>query len=213
MLTGLLIGVYHMFRQEATFAVALRASEAKTRAIFDSAADAMVTIDERGTVESVNPAAESMFGFGADEIVGRNVSTLMPASDREAHDGYLARYLRTGEKKIIGSTRELIGRRKDGDSFPIELSVSESRLDDRRVFNGIVRDISERQEAQEAQEALAAGAVALRASEAKARAIFDGAADAIITIDERGTVESVNPAAERIFSIPADGQSKATNHE
>ena len=149
-LSGLLIGIYHVFRQEAAGAAALNTSEAKTRAIFDAAADAIITIDERGTVESFNPAAERMFSFRADEIVGNNVSALMTASYRDAHDGYLERYRRTGERKIIGVPRELTGRRKDGNTFPIELAVSEVRLDDRRVFAGIIRDISERHEVQEA---------------------------------------------------------------
>ena len=105
-LSGLLIGIYHMFRQEAAVAAAWHASEAKTRAILDSAADAIITTNERGVVESANPAAERMFSFRADEIVGNNVSALMTASYRDAHDGYLERYPRTGERKIIGVPRE-----------------------------------------------------------------------------------------------------------
>ena len=149
-LAGLLVGIYHMFRNEAASAAALRASEAKARAIFTTAADAIITIDKRGAVESFNPAAELMFGCPAAEVMGRNVSVLMTASYRDAHDGYLARYMRTGETKLIGTTREVTGRRKDGSSFPMELSVSEVPHEDRRIFAGIIRDISERHEAREA---------------------------------------------------------------
>ena len=149
-LAGLLIGTYHMFRQEAAGAAALRTAEAKIRAVFASAADAIITIDERGTVESFNPAAERMFSCAAGEVVGRNVSVLMTAPYRDAHDGYLARYCEGGGKRLVGTTRELIGRRMDGNSFPLEVSVSEVELEERRIFTGVIRDISERHEAQEA---------------------------------------------------------------
>jgi len=137
-------------RQRAEQAV--RDSEARLRAIVDAAVDGIITIDERGVVETFNPAAVRIFGYAPDEVVGRNVKMLMPSPYHEEHDAYLDNYLRTGVKKIIGIGREVIGRRKDGSTFPMDLAVSDVRLGDRRLFTGIVRDISERKRAEEALE-------------------------------------------------------------
>jgi two-component system CheB/CheR fusion protein len=123
---------------------ALRESEVRLRAIVHTAVDAIVTIDEAGVVESVNPATETMFGYGQDELVGRNVNVLMPEPYRGEHDEYLAAYLRTGRPKIIGIGREVLGLRKDGTVFPLDLSVSEFRVGGRRMFTGIMHDISNR---------------------------------------------------------------------
>lgn len=128
---------------------ALRESDARMRAIFDTAVDGIVTIDERGIIERFNPAAERMFGYSEAEVAGKNVSMLMPSPYHEAHDGYLAHYLQTGEKKIIGIGREVAGLRKDGTTFPMELAVGETRQGERRMFTGTVRDISERKQAEE----------------------------------------------------------------
>ena len=128
---------------------ALQESEARMRAIVDTAVDAIVTIDERGTIERFNPAAERLFGYRETEVSGKNVSMLMPSPYREMHDGYLARYLQTGEKKIIGIGREVIGLRKDGTVFPMELAVAEMWFGDRRMFTGMVRNITERKQAEE----------------------------------------------------------------
>jgi PAS domain S-box-containing protein len=122
----------------------VRDREARLRAILDTAADGIITIDEGGVVQSVNPAAERMFGYATAEMTGRNVSMLMPPPHREAHDGYLARYRRTGEARVIGIGREAEGRRKDGTVFPVELAVSE--LDHLPLFTGIVHDITRRKE-------------------------------------------------------------------
>ncbi|HSM99083.1 MAG TPA: ATP-binding protein, partial [Gallionella sp.] len=109
----------------------------------------IVTIDARGTIERFNPAAERMFGYTEAEVTGRNVSMLMPSPYHEAHDGYLAHYLQTGEKKIIGIGREVVGLRKDGTTFPMDLAVGEMLLGERRMFTGTVRDISKRKQAEE----------------------------------------------------------------
>ncbi len=128
---------------------ALTDSVEKTRAILNSTSDGIVTIDERGTIEAVNPAIERIFGYTADELLGSNVNMLMPAPYQDEHDQYLARYLQTGEKNVIGAVREVVGKRKDGTSFPMELSVTEVVLNDRRLFTGSVRDITERKQAEE----------------------------------------------------------------
>jgi two-component system, LuxR family, sensor kinase FixL len=124
------------------------AQEAHLRSILETVPDAMIVIDERGHILSFSAAAERMFGFSEEEVLGENVSMLMPSPDRERHDGYLERYLRTGERRIIGIGRVLTARHRDGATFPIELSVGEARIADDRVFTGFIRDLTERQEAE-----------------------------------------------------------------
>lgn len=130
---------------------ALRESEARLRAVVETAVDAIITIDERGIINAFNPAAERLFGYPAAEVTGRNVALLMPSPDREAHDGYLQRYLQTGEKRIIGIGREVTARRRDGSTFPVDLAVSEFTLGEQRLFTGMVRDISARKQAEARQ--------------------------------------------------------------
>jgi two-component system, LuxR family, sensor kinase FixL len=130
-------------------ALALKESEERMRAILETAVEGILTIDERGLVESLNPAAEKLFGYRAEEVLGRNVSMLMPSPYREQHDGYLERYQRTGQARIIGIGREVVGRRKDGSVFPMDLSVGEVNLPNRRLFTGIVRDITARRRAEQ----------------------------------------------------------------
>ena len=129
---------------------ALRASEARLRAILDTAVDAFITISDAGIVESFNPAAERLFGFAAAEVIGENVRKLMPSPYEQEHDGYLRRYLTTGERRIIGIGREVVARRKDGTTFPVDLAVGEAVIDGRRFFTGVVRDISERKRVEKA---------------------------------------------------------------
>jgi len=121
---------------------ALKESEARIRAILETAVDGIITINERGTIESINSAVEKLFGYTENEVVGKNVSILMPSPYQEEHDTYLSNYLKTGEKKIIGLGREVVAQRKDGTTFPIRLSVSEFFLGDKKMFTGIVHDIS-----------------------------------------------------------------------
>ena len=123
----------------------LQANEALLRSILDTVLDGLIVIDEAGIIQSFSLAAERMFGFSADEVRGRNVSLLMPSPDRERHDGYIERYLRTGERRIVGIGRIVNGQRKDGSTFPIELAVGELSHGGRRFFTGFVRDITERQ--------------------------------------------------------------------
>ncbi len=128
---------------------ALRESEGRLRAVIETAVDGIITIDEHRIISSANPAAERIFGYATAEMIGQNVSMLMPEPYHAAHDSYVANYLRTGERKIIGIGREVEGRRKDGSTFPLDLAVTEVRLDGRRIFIGFVRDITERKQAEE----------------------------------------------------------------
>jgi PAS domain S-box-containing protein len=167
----------------------LRDSNERLRTVIDSAVDGIIVIDARGRIEAFNRAAERLFGYAAAEVTGRNVNVLMPSPYHEEHDGYLSRYLATGEARIIGIGREVTGRHRDGATFPLHLSVGEMSIDGERKFTGVLHDLSERVRLEEQ----------LRASEARWRAVIDSAVDGIIVIDARGRIEGFNPAAERLF--------------
>lgn len=124
----------------------LRNREAHLKSILDTVPDAMVVIDENGIIQSFSSAAERLFQYYADEVVGRNVYILMPQPYREQHSQYISRYLKTGEAKIIGKGRVVGGLKKDGTTFPMELAVGEMRLQDQRYFTGFVRDLTEREQ-------------------------------------------------------------------
>lgn len=124
---------------------ALRANEAHLRSILETVPDAMIVIDEQARIQSFSATAERLFGYAGEEVVGQNISILMPEPYRSQHDGYMARYLTTGERRIIGIGRVVVGQRKDESTFPMELAVGEMRSNDRRYFTGFVRDLTERQ--------------------------------------------------------------------
>lgn len=124
----------------------LLAREAHLRSILDTVPDAMVVIDEGAIIRSFSSAAERLFGYSADEMLGQNVRILMPNPYRDAHDSYMRRYLTTGERRIIGIGRVVVGERKDGSTFPMELAVGEMRSNDQRFFTGFIRDLTERQQ-------------------------------------------------------------------
>jgi PAS domain S-box-containing protein len=159
--------------------------EERLRAILETAVEGIITIDHRGLIESANPAAEKMFGYTAAELMGRNISMLMPMPHRAAHDGYLSNYLHTGQARIIGIGREVSGLRKDDTTFPMDLSVSEVRLKDRILFTGFIRDITARKEAEKALMHYAA--------------LVESSEDAIIGKSLEGYVTSWNHGAETIF--------------
>ncbi|HTQ33323.1 MAG TPA: PAS domain S-box protein [Stellaceae bacterium] len=169
------------------------ATDSLYRAVVDTAVDAIVVIDRSGTIRSVNQATERIFGYAANELVGHNVTILMPLPYAAEHDLYLRNYLDTGNKKIIGIGREVSGCRKDGSVFPMDLSVGEANDGGEPIFVGIIRDITERRAAE----------IALRESELRWRSIVDTVPDAIIVIDATGTVESFSPSAERLFGYAA----------
>jgi two-component system, LuxR family, sensor kinase FixL len=122
--------------------------EARLRSILDTVPDAIITIDERGTIESFSPAAEKLFGYAEAEVLGQNVKLLMPSPYHERHDGYLKRYRETGERRIIGIGRVVVGKRKDDSTFPMELAVGETAVNGKKLFTGFVRDISATQQTQ-----------------------------------------------------------------
>jgi two-component system, cell cycle sensor histidine kinase and response regulator CckA len=165
------------------FAQSLVESEAKAKSILETAVDGIVIISSRGIIESFNPAAERIFGWKAREVIGQNVSILMPQPHRSRHDHYIQSYLRTGRNKIIGIGRETLAQRKDGSTFPIELAVSEVKLDDRSIFTGIVRDITDRRQS----------ASALKVSEERFRILVETMSDGLAVQDAQGHIIYVNP--------------------
>ena len=126
----------------------LREREVWNQAVFNNVLDALITTNDKGIVRSFNPAAEKIFGYSAQEVVGRNVTMFMPEPYRSEHDNYIADYLRTGKRKVIGIGREVSGKRKDGVTFPAELSLTEMYMPEGRGFVGIIRDITERKRAE-----------------------------------------------------------------
>lgn len=141
-----IIGIILDIAEEKQIEAELRAGKEHLRLILETIPDAMIIIDEAGTIQSFSPAAERLFGWRAQEMVGANVHVLMPEPDRSRHDGYLERYQRTGDRKIIGIGRVVTGQRKDGSTFPMHLSVGEMQGAGRLSFTGFVRDLTERQE-------------------------------------------------------------------
>jgi PAS domain S-box-containing protein len=163
-------------------------------AIADSTTDALVAIDARGKVMAWNRAAEAVFGFAADEMVGQSLNAVIPERFREAHDQGLKRVNSGGDQHVIGHSVRLAGCRRDGSEFPIELTLSTWKSNRRRYYGGIIRDVSEQARTEEE----------LRTSEARMRAILETAHDAIIMADSRGIVRTWNAAATAIFGYMAD---------
>ncbi|GAB2176978.1 PAS domain-containing sensor histidine kinase [Dongia sp. agr-C8] len=149
--SGRLVGASKVARDVSaakTAEKALAEREAHLQSVLDTVPDAMIVIDTKGIMQSFSATAERLFGYTAAEATGQNVKILMPTPYREGHDGYLRRYMATGERRIIGIGRIVVGQRKDGSTFPMELSIGEMSVGDRRFFTGFARDLTERQEAQ-----------------------------------------------------------------
>jgi len=174
-------------RQEVT---RLASSETRLRSVLDTAIDAILVIDEHGVILEANPAASHIFGYRADEMIGQNVTVLMPSPFREEHDRFLERYLATSMPHIIGTIREVQGRRKDGTLFSLELSVAESRESaPARHFVGILRDITERKRLE----------AELETARARLEAIFDTVPVPLYVINTNGGIELYNEAARMLF--------------
>jgi PAS domain S-box-containing protein len=166
-------------------------SEERLRKIMDTAVDGIITFDDQGIIESFNPAAERIFGYARGEVLGRNVSMLMPEPHRINHHRYLGDYIGSELTRAIGVGRDVTGLRKDGTSFTLDLALSEIRADDRIMFTGIIRDITQRREAERQVAMLATFLVNI--------------GDAIEVTDADGCIEYVNPAHEAITGYsPAD---------
>ena len=184
----------------------LRQSEERLRAVVETAVDGIITISEQGAITSVNPAAEHVFGYSAPEMIGKNIALLMPDPYRIGYEGYLADYLRTNERKIIGSGREVEGRHKDGTLFPLDLAVSETLIDSHRFFTGIIRDISARKQAeaalQEAKDELTRSNEELeRRVQARTQELQQTNAALMQTIEEEKRLELQLHQAQKMESI------------
>src|ERR671910_3811597 len=166
----------------------LRKSEARYRTILDTAFEAIVTITPDGIVRWFNRGAERIFGHSSKEVIGQPVTLLMPERYRELCMGGLHRYLRTGEARVVGGTTELVGLRKDGSEFPIEMSLGETYEDGERLFTGVIRDVPERKEIEKA----------LKESGERIRTLLQNTSDIITLLEADGTVRYVSPAVERV---------------
>ncbi len=159
-------------------------------AAFYTAVDGIIIIDSKGTIQNFNPACETLFGYGASEVVGRNIKILMPEHYAREHDQYLKNYQESGDAKIIGIGREVTGRRKNGSEFPMELSVGEiTDVAASGHYVGIIRDITERRRSEEQYKSLTQNL----------KSVIDTAVDGIIIIDDQGLIQDFNPACETLF--------------
>jgi PAS domain S-box-containing protein len=168
--------------------------ESRLRAVVETAVDGVILIDAQGLIQMFNPACEKLFGYRADEVMGKNVKMLMPSPYREEHDRYLENFHRTGEKKIIDIGREVAGQRKDGSVFPMDLSVGEAKEGDDSIFVGIIHDLSQYQRAEQE----------IRETAARLKALVETAVDGVIMIDGNGRVLMFNPACEKLFGYEAE---------
>jgi len=187
-LVALLLLSFFMIRRQLrateTSRRAFEVASARLQTILDTVVDGTITIDERGIVETLNPAAERIFGYAAAEVIGHNINMLMPEPYHSWHDGYIDRYRTTGEARIFGTNLEVTGLRKDGSTFPMEVAINEMRLGDKSHFTGIVRDITARKLAE-----------AQQAKSTKELADFKAALDQhaiVATTDARGKITYVN---------------------
>src|ERR671916_111923 len=171
----------------------LRKSEARYRTVLDAAFDAIVTITPDGIVHWFNRGAERIFGHSAEEIIGQPITLLMPERYRDLCVAGLHRYLRTGEARVVGGTTELVGLRKDGSEFPIEMSLGETHEDGERLFTGVIRDVTERKE-----------------SEERFRSLVEHTSDIITILEPDGTIRYVSPAVERVTGYKPEEQIGAT---
>lgn len=173
---------------------ASRESAQHTQIILDNVIDGIITIDSQGIVQSFNLAAEHIFGYAAQEVIGNNVKILMPEPYHSEHDGYLANYHATNVRRIIGIGREVVGQRKDGTPFPMDLAVSRSAHRGEPLFIGLVRDITERKQAD----------TQLQALTAMRKAILDSANFSIISTDPDGVIQTFNQSAERMLGYTTE---------
>jgi len=181
---------------------AIETSEAALRQVMENVLDAIITICEEGIISTFNPAAEKIFGFKAKEVVGKNVKILMPQPFKREHDGYLDRYKKSGNPHIIGTGREVQGRRKDGTIFPLELAVSKHTIDGLKVFTGVIRDITKRKVAQDA----------LRASEERYALAIKGVNEGIWDWDIKSNYLFISDRLEELVGVDMINKLKSNNN-
>jgi len=187
--SGRFVAVVHDITERKAHENKLLDAEQRIRAVIETVVDGIVTIDSQGVICSFNPAAELLFGYSENQVKGHNVKMLMPEPFRTEHDGYLINYLTTGKRKIIGIGREVTGQRKDGSTFPMELAVNEMQVSGKRMFTGIVRNISERKQAEHELE---------EASRLR-QAILDSANFSIISTNNEGIIQTFNKGAQKLL--------------
>ena len=167
----------------------LEQSEKHIRAIVDNALDGIITINDLGIMQSANPAAQTIFGYSHEDLIGQNISMLTPEPHRSAHDGYISSYLKSGEAKLIGMIREVEGERKDGARVTLELQVSQFTVGSNHLFLGIVRDISERKQA---EKTLANVNLDLQRANDLAQQYLDVSPALYVSLDDKGTITTIN---------------------
>ncbi|MFC1724081.1 PAS domain S-box protein [candidate division KSB1 bacterium] len=177
----------------------LTESEERTRTVINTLVDAVITINDNGIVESFNLAAEALFGYDKEEVIGKNVNILMPEPYHGNHDGFLSNYLKTGEAKIIGIGRQVKAKRKDGIIFPIELAVGEMRFGSKSAFVGIVKDITERKRGEEERNRLIDK---LQEKSSQLNITLNSVGDGIVVTDDKLNVLSSNPAFADLMGLP-----------
>jgi PAS domain S-box-containing protein len=178
---------YQIHREQAEQHI--RFNEARFRAVTETASDAVVSADRNGMIRYFNPGAERIFGYKAEEALGRPLTLLMPERFRQAHSEGLQRYVATRDARVVGRTIQITGRRQDGEEFPIDLALASSDIGHDLFFTAIIRDITARAEAEQQ----------LRASEAQFRDLLQSAPDAVLITDDAGRIELVNAETERLF--------------
>ncbi len=181
--------------QDTVKSNAIRLSnESRLRAILDNTVDGIITINMNGIIESFNPAAEHIFGYSQLEVIGHNVNILMPEPWKSDHDQFIQNYLNTGEAKILENRREVIGRRKNGTTFPLELLISKVEIEGQLIFTGFVRDVSEREEKK----------AALERETNQKTLILNSAGEGIYGLDMEGNTSFVNPAGAEMLGYSAE---------
>lgn len=172
----------------------LAESESYQRMLVDNMVDGFITADTEGVIESFNSAAESIFGYAADEVIGRNVSILMPESVAINHGAYLARYMKKNDKRMIGRSREVDGRRKDGSIFPLDIALNDNEIGGKRIITAVVRDISERVRTKQQ----------LEVQKEQLSNILENTDDAYLTLDKDWTVIYINSVSEALLGVNPD---------
>src|SRR3989440_2301957 len=180
--------------QKVRAEAAARASDESFRAVASTMADGIITIDDRSRIQYVNQAAERMFGYTRDELIGNEITMIMPESFTDRHRDGIQRYMTTGKRKLNWESLQRPGHQKDGKEIPLEISLGEHTLEDQHVLTGVVRDITERQRAEKA----------IAESEAKFRELVASAPDGIFVVDTQGGILDANPAGEALIGRDRD---------